>query len=914
MGRMKRVLFLVMALGCALRLVAQEFPYAYIPLSVEDGLSQPNVTALLSDSRGSLWIGTRNGLNRFDRREITVYTAAGERAVSLTDNLVKGLDETEDGTVWIRTGKGLSRYLPRLDSFEAVLDEPCYASLPLDGGIFFGGNGVLFHFPAGVSVPERISPFGPEGSKPDYQIMAMTRLSDGEILLGTLEKGVFRYTPGGEVRPFTASPVHQLNALYRTSKGSIFAAYYGDGVREYGPDGTERAHYTSANSGLTNDYVQDFAEYDGALWIATDGGGICLQDRQDGGFQALVHDAGDPASLPSNSITVLYPDPSGTLWVGTVKHGFFQVRRNYIRSLREPYGLLDNAVTSLYRDPDGTLWVGTDGGGLHRFDAVSGRFTPLPGSGKVLSIAGYDDRRLLVSLFMEGFFLVDRRTGRREPFTLVDPETNRLECFWGYIPRVGQVSPRKLYFLSYSAWAYDLQTKAFTQMEILGNTTASGIRMACSDGTRSFFYKGNQVFEVLQEDDVIRPLFRAGDGGTVTSVAFDGNNTVWVGTDRGLGRYDRSADRYETVPTGLFDSVTALELDPVGRLWISARNQLFTYLCAEDCFLSWSTSDGFRPNDIKMLFQNTTDPDFLYMGGSGGLVQVDRSIPVPETETPEIFLNRVEVNGMPALSRMKGKTVTLPWNYQSLHASFLVKDSDVFRRTLFRYAVEGDQTRSFDSANPQLTLATLSPGSYTIHVSCLTKDGRFTEPAELLEIVILPPWYESAWFRILLLLALVAAAAWGIRALSRKQEHENKSSMAHFLEEVLQDTDTPEMAADASPDPEFKARLDAAIRQHLSDSDLDVQFLTEQLGMSRTILYGKVKQVTGLGVKDYINRVRIERSVDLLLHTDKNINEIAYEVGFAYPRYFSTSFKNLKGVTPTRFKQENRPSTPNRKP
>ena len=494
---MKRVLFLLLALGWALHLGAQEFPYAYIPLSVEDGLSQPNVIALLADSRGSLWIGTRNGLNRFGRSGITVYTASGERAVSLPDNLVTGLDETPDGTIWIRTEKGLSRYLPGLDSFETVLDEPCYSSLSLDGGLLFGGNGFLFHFPKGTSEPERLYPFGQDFSASDYQIVAMTSLGDGEILLGTKEKGLFRYIPGEEARAFTDSVVHQLTILYRTSEGSIYAAYYGDGVRRYGPDGTKQAHYTSANSGLTNDYVQDFAEYDGALWIATDGGGICLQGRQDGRFQALVHDAGDPASLPSNSITVLYPDPSGTLWVGTVKHGFFQVRKNYIRSLREPYGLLDNAVTSLYRDPDGTLWVGTDGGGLHRFDSVSGRFTPLPGSGKVLSIAGYDDRRLLVSLFMEGFFLVDRRTGRREPFTLVDPETNRLECFWGYIPRVGQVSPRKLYFLSYSAWAYDLQTKAFTQMEILGNTTASGIRMACSDGTRSFLYKGNQVFEVL---------------------------------------------------------------------------------------------------------------------------------------------------------------------------------------------------------------------------------------------------------------------------------------------------------------------------------------------------------------------------------------------------------------------------------
>ena len=173
---------------------------------------------------------------------------------------------------------------------------------------------------------------------------------------------------------------------------------------------------------------------------------------------------------------------------------------------------------------------------------------------------------------------------------------------------------------------------------------------------------------------------------------------------------------------------------------------------------------------------------------------------------------------------------------------------------------------------------------------------------------------QTLAFRLLLGLVMAAIVLWGLRYLRRRQEDENKQSMAHFLEGMLQDPETPEEAAPVSPDPGFKARLDAAILKHLSDSALDVQFLTEELAMSRTILYGKVKQETGMGVKDYINRVRIERSVDLLLHTDKNINEIAYEVGFSYPRYFSTSFKQMKGVTPTRFKRENRPSPDSQKP
>jgi hypothetical protein len=96
--------------------------------------------------------------------------------------------------------------------------------------------------------------------------------------------------------------------------------------------------------------------------------------------------------------------------------------------------------------------------------------------------------------------------------------------------------------------------------------------------------------------------------------------------------------RYVPLQTLLFDDVSALEHSPDGKLWICARNRLYTYLPGEDRFVSWNESDGFRPNNIKMLYQNATDPDFLYMGGSEGLVRIDRDTPVPSAGRPEFFL------------------------------------------------------------------------------------------------------------------------------------------------------------------------------------------------------------------------------------------------------------------------------------
>ncbi len=94
------------------------------------------------------------------------------------------------------------------------------------------------------------------------------------------------------------------------------------------------------------------------------------------------------------------------------------------------------------------------------------------------------------------------------------------------------------------------------------------------------------------------------------------------------------------------------------------------------------------------------------------------------------------------------------------------------------------------------------------------------------------------------------------------------------------------------------------IYNHKKEQHRSIKFLTDKMAMSRASLYNKVKLLTGLGVNDYINRLRIERSAYLLTHTGLKINETSYEVGFAYPRYFNTSFKQMKRVTPTQFKEE----------
>ena len=163
----------------------------------------------------------------------------------------------------------------------------------------------------------------------------------------------------------------------------------------------------------------------------------------------------------------------------------------------------------------------------------------------------------------------------------------------------------------------------------------------------------------------------------------------------------------------------------------------------------------------------------------------------------------------------------------------------------------------------------------------------------------------------LLALSCVGGAIGFGRWMYLKKKHQMKTDVGEFLQTVLQTLDEKEETPVIEPvlsetDKIFLEKMDKLIYDNLSNEELSAKFLTDHLAMSRASLYNKVKTLTGMGVNDYINRIRIERSVHLLTNTELSINEISYEVGFSYPRYFSTSFKQMKGMTPTKFKEESK--------
>ena len=953
---MYRTLIIILFLLARVKLLSSEHcvNYSFTQLSIEQGLSQSTAQSILLDHKGTLWIGTKSGLNSYTQEGIKTYLHHSGDPHSLPSNYINHLTEDSLGNFWIATSKGLALYDDEQDQFNTVNFSIIYSSVGVEGGMWFGSENAIhcYDYKSKELKTIHIEKEEGKGINPvDYRIQKMLYLEDGKILIGTRKKGIYLYDC--RIRQFTLlipSSQNLLTSLYVTADHHIYTAFYGDGFYCYDRTGKMLKHYTKENSGLKNNYVLDMAEYNGNIWLATDGSGINLFTPRTFQFSQLQHIVGDYSSLPVNSITLLYKDMKDNLWAGSVRGGIFSIKETYIKTYKEAIlnntnGLSEQSVISLYEEKDGKVWIGTDGGGINLYDPSTDKFIHFPSTygDKVVSIAEVSETELMVSLYTKGIFLFNKKTHKYRPFTIVDEETNKKECFYGYLPLANQVADGKIYIISCGTYVYHTHDHTFSRMQTDRDYDFSNdaLCLSYSNDRFSLLKCAHQAFWVDQKSDSIRLLFELEKDELITSMSYDNNRMIWTSTNKGLGFFDLESQKYHRIRTRLFNGISYLIADGKGRLWICAQNHLYSYIIKENRFILWNSSDGFPPNEILFAYQKQSNRDYIYLGGSEGLVKINTDIPYTETQIPEIYLSEILFNGSPSLKKVKENTIKIPWNYNSLSVHFRIKNRDVFQNYLLQYTIEGRGKQSIETYDPVLNLSSLSAGNYSIWVSCNTKNGNRTPSKQLIHIIVTPPWYKTVWFiGVAAVLFIIMTASIGYIHYRRK-ERNMKGNVNYFLQAVLNDmlsskeekqrgeednfAETPlsdisskeddsrleetgqqTQAKNSKEDEEFLNKLNMLIHENMAGGELSIKFLTDKLAMSRASLYNKVKFLTGLGVNDYINRLRIEKSVFLLTNTNMNINEISYEVGFSYPRYFSTSFKQIKGMTPTRFKEENK--------
>ena len=795
---LKRYSFLIWILFFVLSTKAEQQDYYFRQISLEQGLSQSRVQCIYRDHQGVIWIGTKWGLNSYDQSELKSYFHDREQPNSLPDNFIRFITEDRLGDLYVSTNKGIAIYNKAENQFQPLKynGKPfnAWSYLQIGDNFLFGGEETLYQYNLRDKSITTIFP-DIDGDKlkcinrifqwsPDVLITSSKK--DGLWMYDLIKKKMYRC-------PFVKE--REINTIFVDSQNRLWVSFYGKGIACYSKEGKRLFSLSTKNSGLNNDIIFDFLEKDNQLWIATDGGGINILDFQTMKFSHLKHISDDEQSLPNNSIYRLYKDQMDNIWIGSIHGGLFAIKKVFIKTykdvpLNNPNGISERTVVSIFEDKDTLLWIGTDGGGINSFDQKTNTFHHYPTTygEKVTSITDFSENELLLSCFNKGVFTFNKRTAQMQPFPIINDSISKREFSSGDLVNL-YATKDNIYILGAKVYIYNKHTRQTSilyapQIDIQRQIAMQAIY---SDDTHLYLMGTNNLFKLNFKTNELSSLVNMKEGDDFTSACRDDKGNFWIGSNFGLLFYNKQTGKTEKIHTNLFNSVSSLAYDKKGKVWIGAQNMFFAYIINEKRFVILDESDGVPSNELIFTPIPALRTPNLYMGGTMGLVRINTDIIFESNSSPILKLLEVKLNGKSTLKQVNNNCISIPWNHSSFNIKVIADEKNSFRKHLFRYVITGKDKMVIESYLQTLELGTLASGEYTISVSCDTSNGEWSQPTEILTIIVSPPWWKSTWFIILCIFFAFLVAGMVFFSLIRKKENRLKREMREHEKKIYEE-------------------------------------------------------------------------------------------------------------------------------
>lgn len=308
-----------------------------------------------------------------------------------------------------------------------------------------------------------------------------------------------------------------------------------------------------------------------------------------------------------------------------------------------------------------------------------------------------------------------------------------------------------------------------------------------SDDTHLYLMGTNNLFKLNFKTNELSSLVNMKEGDDFTSACRDDKGNFWIGSNFGLLFYNKQTGKTEKIHTNLFNSVSSLAYDKKGKVWIGAQNMFFAYIINEKRFVILDESDGVPSNELIFTPIPALRTPNLYMGGTMGLVRINTDIIFESNSSPILKLLEVKLNGKSTLKQVNNNCISIPWNHSSFNIKVIADEKNSFRKHLFRYVITGKDKMVIESYLQTLELGTLASGEYTISVSCDTSNGEWSQPIEILTIIVSPPWWKSIWFIILCIFFAFLVAGVVFFSLIRKKENRLKREMREHEKKIYEE-------------------------------------------------------------------------------------------------------------------------------
>jgi ligand-binding sensor domain-containing protein/signal transduction histidine kinase len=787
-------------------IVPQVRPEVHIlPVSVMDGRdiqfshltaaqapSQTQVSLIIQDDQGFLWFATQQGLNRYDGYKCKVFAHDPEVPDSLGGSFVYSLFKDRSGSIWVGTEQSFDRFDPTMESFTHVhinREDPIVIQITQDisGMLWLSTPKGLYRLdPAN----QRVVRFAANRSDPyalsSDQIESTGEDGDGNFWVVTVH-GFDKFDRNtGRVTLHIPLPESTSESLcspacrsFHEDRFGVFWIISRSGLAVLDLKANRVTKFTldergPRSKGLTG--VNAFLEnYDGTMWFGTTDQGLLKFDRAHRRFIRYRNYSGDPESLSENHVISLYQDQGKNIWVGfyaTIPDFFVGTPIPY-QAFRPALGTRantgENLVNAIYKDREGNLWMGT-GGALYRVDGQTERYIryDLAGVGvstEVLAIAEDHSGALWIGTEHLGLIRFEPKAGRlkrfrhrpSDPHSLSDNTVARIwvepngimwVSTWDGLDRFDPASET---FVTYKSdpkatepYFSILQDRA----GFLWLGAKSGLaRFDPSTGQFNFFRHNPQDSRTLSND-------------TVDSSYQDRSGAIWLGTQDGLNLMNRDETFSSfTTKNGLpGDAVSCILGDDENSLWMSTNKGLSKFNPTTKIFENYNAADGLPGDDLTgwdACFRSPTGE--MFFGGFAGAVSF-RPAAVSDTYVPPIVLTDFQLaNRPPSLgySSFLDKSIsaasylTLPYRERFFSIQFAALSFRSPATNRYRYKLQGLESNWHEVASNQrsVSYAALPAGVYEFKVQGATSRGAWDEPGVALQIHILPPWWNTWWFR-----------------------------------------------------------------------------------------------------------------------------------------------------------------------
>jgi len=823
-------------------------------LGLEDGLSQSVIHAILQDQFGFLWIGTEDGLNRYDGYEFKTYRPDPDDPHSISDRWITSLCEDSQGYLWVGTRLGgLNRYDPKTGQFTYYLHDPddpgSLASNRVNailedsqGYLWVGTNegldrlqretGEFTHLRADSDAPTRLT---------SNNISVLFEGSRGMMWVGTSDGGLNRLITntltfiGYQHDPQNIKTISNngVRAIAEDKAGNLWVATL-DGLNRMDTqrDTFKRfKHSENRLSGLSDNAVLSLlVDRAGVLWVGTNNG-LNRYQLETGEFIHYRHEDSDSASLSNNAITTIFEDAGGVLWVGTYGSGLNKYNRGqskfayYRHEPQNPNSLSSNFVFSIHADQRGTVWIGTYGGGLNRFNPDLGLFTHFrhnpddPGSllsDEVTSVYMDSNGTLWVGSNLglsrldpgDENFIHYRRT-QAEPgnlvgtpiYTIFDAPQfadgwlgdganladapvytiyeDKLGWLWfGTAKGLNRFNPVTQTIIHYQTGPTQSNNLSSNFVTAVFEDYNKNIWVGTFDGGLNRFDVNNEGFIHYQHD---RSANQGLTHNSIMTIFQDSKHRLWIATaGGGLNLYEQETDTFThyTEKDGLPNNVIyGIVEDENGDLWLSTNFGISLFDPDTEIFRNYTISDGLQSNEFKMGAFAKDIYGRLYFGGVNGLNVFDPAKIKDSSYAPPVVLTNFSQNGQPVPEGSKAeliREVILSWPNNNFSFEFATLSFAQPDRNQYAYMLENfDKDWNYIGNNREGRYTNLPGGSYTLHIKGSNSDGIWNENGQSIQITVVPPFWQTWTFRILIALIVIGLGIITYRLRVRSMETQN---------------------------------------------------------------------------------------------------------------------------------------------